>query len=548
VLGTAVAALDRPLRILFVVRGATLHRFALLIPALAERGHAIHIALAPNQDWEASGAPTALRPKTQELADDLCSRYPRVTYSLVPQRGDSDGWLRVAWIVRGLADLALTANARYAGIPGSRSRLRARKRVLSGLEKADGLEPLGRRLAVSVGRRLCSGVDARRSRRVLRFMAQLEDAIPTSSEVDRYVEEFAPDVVLATGTYRHASAEVETLKSARRLGIPSGVVVTSWDSLVSKGSLKFTPERVFVWNEIQVQDAVELHGIPHDRVRATGAHGFDEWFERRPTRSREQLLAQLGLDPAEPYVLYLCSSNAIVHRDEVEFVRGWVKALRSTGDERLRRINVVIRPYPGGSATHAEWRDVERFENVVIWPPTGVLPVAAAARADFFDTLAHSSAVVGINTTSMIEAAILGKSVLTVLVPDFAQMTTLHFHYLLADNGGFLHVGETLDEHVEQLGRMLDEDALGAERRRRFIESFVRPGGLDRPAATIAASAIEELADIPVHAGMRPGTRLLRVALSLEAGLNNAYGSYLGLRNRRRRDRALALGPRATPR
>ena len=42
----------------------------------------------------------------------------------------------------------------------------------------------------------------------------------------------------------------------------------------------------------------------------------------------------------------------------------------------------------------------------------------------------------------MIESAILGKGVFTLLDPEFAgtQEGTLHFHYLLEENGGFLHV------------------------------------------------------------------------------------------------------------
>jgi hypothetical protein len=535
------AASERALRILFVVRGATLHRFSLLIPALAERGHEVHIGFAPNQDWEASGA-TVLRPKVQELVDELCSRHPRVSYSIAPRRDESDGWLGVARLVRGAADLALTSSDRFAGLHGSRPRHRARARVLDGLEQAEGLEPVGRWLTVGLGRTLVAGSNGRRSRWVSGVASRLEDAIPTSAEIDRYVEELSPDVVLATGTYRHVSAEVEFLKSARRLGVPSGVVVTSWDSLVSKGSLKFVPERVFVWNEIQAKDAVTLHRIPPDRVRVTGAHGFDEWFERRPSRSREELLAQIGLDPSEPYVLYLCSSNAIVHRDEVEFVRRWVDALRSSSDDRLRRINVVVRPYPGGSATDAEWKVLAGLERVAVWPARGTVPVGTEARADFFDSLAHSAAVVGINTTSMIEAAILGKSVLTVIVPEFAQLTTVHFQYLLAENGGFLHVAESLDQHVEQLGGALGEDALGAERRRRFIESFVRPAGLERPAAPVTVAEIEELARASVRRTLPPSTRALRVALSVEAGLNEAYGSYRDLRKRRRRARAVAAG------
>ena len=509
------------MRILFVVRGATLHRFSLLIPALAERGHEVHIAFAPNEDWKASPQ-TVLRPKVQELADDLRSRYPQVTYSLAPQRESADGWRGVASAVRGIADLALTSNSRFVGTHGSRPRMRSRARVLDGLEKSKGLEPLGKWLTVAVGRKLAAEPNGRRSGWVAGAAAQLEDAIPTSPEIDRYVEGRRPDVVLATGTYRHLSAEVEFLKSARRLGIPTGVVVTSWDSLVSKGSLKFVPDRVLVWNEIQADDAVTLHGIPRDRVRLTGAHGFDEWFERRPSRSREEFLTELDLDPAEPYVLYLCSSNAIVHRGEVEFVKRWVGALRASSDERLRQINVVVRPYPGGSASEADWAEVQGLERVAVWPRVGTVPVGDQARADFFDSLALSAAVVGINTTSMIEAAILGKSVLSVIVPDFAQLTTLHFQYLLAENGGFLHVAESLDEHVRQLPQALDDDDLGAERRRVFIESFVRPAGLDRPAAPIAVEAIEELARVGVDHGVRPATRALRLALSVEARLNHA--------------------------
>jgi hypothetical protein len=251
----------------------------------------------------------------------------------------------------------------------------------------------------------------------------------------------------------------------------------------------------------------------------TGAHVFDEWFERQPTRTREELLRQLGLDPTRPYLVYLCSSGNVARNDEPEFIQRWVAAIRASGDERLRRINIVVRPHPNVRNRPTDLG----HENVVVWPPEGAYPIASSARDDFFDTLAHGAAVIGMNTTAMIEAAILGKSVLTVLVPEFAQETTLHFHYLLNENGGFLHVASDLDEHVRQLASVLDEDAAGAERRSSFVESFVRPCGLDRPAAPIGAEAIEELADLPVRNGTRPGTLLLRGVLSLEAGLNAVH-------------------------
>lgn len=516
----------RSLRILLVVQHGALLRFSLLIPALAERGHEIHIAFPPGGDWEPGKRKPAPQ-RTLDLLDELCCRYPRVTYGDAPVRPEGDGWGEVANTVRGFADLAHNAHPRYRR--AGHLRKRTKQRVLGRLRKESAVEPIGRRVAYRYGVRLAKPGDAERSQRVLELAARFEDAVPTSKAVDRYLRELAPDIVVVTGTFRHLSSEVELLKSARRLGIPSGIFVTSWDNLTNKGSLKFTPERVFLWNEVQAKDAVELHRIPRERIRVTGAHVFDEWFARRPSRTRQELLAEVGLDPEQPYIVYLCSSGNIAIADEHAFVDRWLEALRASDDERLRRIGVIVRPHPN---TRQRTTDLT-VDNAVVWPPGGAYPVAEQARADLVDTLSHSSAVVGINTTAMIEAAILGNSVLTILVKEFAQQSTLHFEYLLTENGGFLHVAKDFDEHLGQLAGVLDEDEEGQERRRRFVESFVRPCGIDRPAAPIGADAIEELADVPVDSSTRARTRALRLALSVEAGLNTAYGSYRRARTRR---------------
>jgi hypothetical protein len=509
----------RPLKILFVVERGAILRFALLLPELAGRGHQVHVAFALGAEWRAE-RPPELPPRTQRLIDELCERYPNIHYDFAPQR-EGSGWYRVAWLSRALADLAHNADPRYTGADVLRRR--TKKRILGRLESGGDFEPLSRRLFLRSASRLTGGTDAELSGRMLRVAGSLEEAVPSSREVDRYVRELDPDVVVATGTFRHVSSEVELLKSARRLGIPAGIFVTSWDNLTNKGSLKFVPERVFLWNEVQARDAEELHRIPRDRIRLTGAHVFDEWFERRPSRTREELLAEIGLDPGEPYLVYLCSSRNVARPSEVEFVRSWVKAVRSS-DERLRRIGIVVRPHPNADL---QWQGVDLpAPNAVVWPRTGAHPIAEHARNDFFDTLFHSAAVVGINTTAMIEAAILGKTVLTVLVPDFAQETTLHFHNLKVENGGFLHVAADLDEHVRQLGSILVEDEAGAEHRRAFVESFVRPAGVGRPAAQVGAAAIEELAEAEIQHTRRPQTVALRGVLALDAGLNAAYGAY----------------------
>jgi hypothetical protein len=442
---------------------------------------------------------------------------PLVTWGVSSRRGRFDGWRSVAGLVRRLSDVARYAHPRYEPAPVLRERMATK--TLHHLRRSYEFEPIGRRLALRVAQRLASTADAEVSERAIHSLARLEQAIPASRRIDRYIRDRAPDVVLVAGVLKQTS-QVDFLKSARRLRIPAGILVASWDNLTNKGLLKFAPERVFVWNERQRSEAIELHGILADRVVATGAQLFDEWFDRRPSTRQDEFARKIGLDSA-PYVVYLGSSSFITERGgEVEFVLRWIEALRSSGDERLRRLGVVIRPHPG---VPRRWRhaNLADFHNAVVWPHQGSLPISTEARDDFFDTIAHSAAVVGINTTAMIEAAVIGKSVLTILAPEFAQEDTLHFHYLLEENGGFLHVASSLAEHAAQLARVLDEGTEGAEQRRRFVESFVRPHGLGRPATPILADAVEELASLPVSDSAKPASWPLRAVLGLEAGLSS---------------------------
>ena len=496
------------MRILFFVdRPGVLRQYSSLVSELAERGHDVHLALNEHADEN-----------RRRVVDDVAAGSSRVSQDFAPARDVHDGWRSIAWVARALGDLARYTHPRYEDAPVLRARVT--KKTLKRLAKPGELEPVGRRLALRVARRLASTTDAVLSERVIRAAARLEAAIPTSRRIDQYIRAQAPDVVLATSVVKVASAQVEFLKSARRLGVPAATCVASWDNLTNKGLLKFAPERVFVWNVVQRREAVELHGIPAERAVATGAQLFDPWFERRPSTTREEFVRRIGLDAERPYVLFLGSSPFVTNHsdDEVRFVERWIDSLRASGDERLRGLGIAIRPHPVGKGwKHA---DLTRFENVVIWPAHSERPIKPEDQREFFDSLAHSSAVVGINTTAMIEAAIVGKSVLTVLAPEFAQESTLHFHYLLEENGGFLHVASSLEEHARQLAEVLVEDPADAERRRSFVESFVRPHGLDKPATPIFADAVEELARIPVQRRLRPGSLLLRGLLAVEAGLS----------------------------
>ena len=131
-------------------------------------------------------------------------------------------------------------------------------------------------------------------------------------------------------------------------------------------------------------------------------------------------------------------------------------------------------------------------------PPEGVAvpPRVVRDRAqDLFDQLSVSDAVVALNTSASIEAAIIGKPVLTIEAGEFApgQGGQLNVAYLLDEHGGFVQTAASIDEHVGQLCEALAHDPL-ADRRAQFLKSFLRPRGLDVRAGLVLADEIEGLA------------------------------------------------------
>jgi hypothetical protein len=124
------------------------------------------------------------------------------------------------------------------------------------------------------------------------------------------------------------------------------------------------------------------------------------------------------------------------------------------------------------------------------------MPPVRRRGQDLYDQLFVADAAIALNTSAELEAAIVGRPVLTIEAGELApgQEGSVHFRYLLADEGGFVQMAHTLDEHLDQLRRAISEDPL-AERRALFLERFVRPRGIDLPAGPELADEIEALSE-----------------------------------------------------
>jgi hypothetical protein len=478
------------MKVLFIARHFTYFRnYDGALRELAARGHQLHLAVERRESLGGEAAVQA-----------LAREYPSITLGLVPERR-ADTWSGVSRRLRLGLDYIRFLDPWYDASPLRRVRARERTpRVLIALASPPLVAgPLWRRLIGWV----LHGLDA---------------AVPPPQSIIDFVAAQRPDAVLVTPLVDLGSQQIDYVRAARQLGIPCGLAVWSWDHLTSKARLRDYPDRVFVWNETQRREAVQDHGVPAERVAVTGAQCFDHWFVRVPSRTRRELCAQLGLPDDRAIVLFVCSGLAKGSPPEPPLVREWLEWVRASTDPRLANAAIIVRPHPSHTA---EWQGfaLDDLGPIALW---GANPVDEETRTDYFDSLYHSDAVVGLNTSAFIEAGIVGRPVLAILAPRYhdTQEGTPHFRYLMHIGEGLLQVSRSGDEHVVQLSAAIRREPNGTHPYRAFLEAFVRPYGLEHPATPDFVRAVEDLARCRVPAA-KPSAfaQLRRAALGQAARL-----------------------------
>jgi len=467
-------------KILFLARHYTYFRnFESVVRGLAQRGHCVHLAVERTETFGGLA-----------MVEKLAAEFPSITYGEAPSR-TPDEW---SWVVQRLR-LGLDYLRYQHPVFETAWKLRERSR-----ERTPGAF-----VRMATFARVLGGWSRRLLTRTLRAM---ERAVPEDPAIRGYLAAQQPDVLLLTPLVDLASSQIEYLRAARGLRVPTGLCVWSWDHLSSKALIRDSPDRVFVWNDTQKLEAINLHDVPAERVVVTGAQCFDWWFDRQPSRDAATFCREAGV-PAAPFLLWVCS--ALIHGSapEAPFVVKWIETLRRSASPRLQSIPILVRPHP---SRQSEWEGVYLSTlNATVW---GGNPVDTQSRADYFDTLYYSAAVVGINTSAFIEAAILGRPVYTLVIPETAdnQTGTVHFDYLLNAGGGLLEVARSFDEHVAQLDNAL---AAATGSVKPFVRAFVRPHGLGVSATSRFIAAVEGMEGMqvaPAHAD--PLARLWRWAAS----------------------------------
>ena len=180
----------------------------------------------------------------RSIVDRLVAAHPNVTCVNTPRRERRP--LFFASKIRLALDFFRYLEPEYTLTPALRRR--AEIRTPTGIVRL-GRGVMGRTRA---GRRL-----------LVRSLDHLDHAVAPSPAIEAFLDAHAPDVVVITPLIGLvASSQLDLLRSAQARRARAAVCVWSWDHLSSKAIIRDLPDRLFVWNGVQRQEAIDMHSVP----------------------------------------------------------------------------------------------------------------------------------------------------------------------------------------------------------------------------------------------------------------------------------------------
>ncbi len=304
-----------------------------------------------------------------------------------------------------------------------------------------------------------------------------------------------PSVIVSTmltlpgGMYDY-SPDLPAVLAARKLNIPCGTLVQSWDNLSSKTYVIPTwLDRYWTWSASMTDDLVRFNPrIKCDEhIADIGSPHFDCHLDASLLEERDIYLQKLELDSHFPYILIGTGMEYLLP-GEPAIVIDLVKRLKA----ELPDVQVLLRLHPKDKM--GRWRDHlsglkdlgVKIQNTI--PETPMDMGGFTPPREFFreqiNAIYHSAVVINTASSLTVDAAILDRPVISLgydVVKDkkFPEgrasfyNRSEHFGSLVKTGG--VWVTHSQDECINAIRRYLAEPELHAANRRELAQKVGGP-------------------------------------------------------------------------
>lgn len=321
--------------------------------------------------------------------------------------------------------------------------------------------------------RLCSNTWVMRFLRKpysIEWLEKIDLWLPSNRYILRILRQIKPDWIVVSPADTRTISDAEWIKAGKKLGVRTAVVVLSWDNLTTKGLIHIRPDAVFAWNQIQADDAAQIHHIVKEKLHIVGAPFFDKWREAAAlTQPRDSFMRSQRLNPDLPYIVYLGSSGNIA-QDETWLIRELATALKTSDDPLLQQVQLLVRPH---SSSQEHLKKLADLPIILTDSAYIGVPFSKERQSNMFNTFMHCAVTVSINTSAIIDALLVGKSCISIETEQYhdTHIGSAHFKNLL-DYQAVILVN-TMEECLYNIRRhLLGEDPL-MQQRERFYKEFI---------------------------------------------------------------------------
>lgn len=320
------------------------------------------------------------------------------------------------------------------------------------------------------------------------LLSGIENLVPPDQNIKASIFSMKPDVVIVAPANLRFDEEIEYLKAAKQLGIPTIIPVMSWDNLTTKGLIHIQPDLFFCWNKTQAKEAIKYHGIKKENIAITGSSFFDKWFTKLKPTAKNTFFKKVGLNPKMQLITYL-GSSANIALDETWVIRELITQIRKNNDRFIKSLQIIIRPHPANAKIY---KKINQIPGIKIFPKDGTLPASQEDLQVFFDTLYYSVATIGINNSAMIDSVINNKPTIAIILAAYKKTQTEAKHFQDLKNSKALELAYSLDDVTNLILQIKSGIDKKETFRKKFTQDFIRP--YSKSAGEIAFEQIYKLA------------------------------------------------------
>lgn len=314
------------------------------------------------------------------------------------------------------------------------------------------------------------------------FIRFLDGFVPLDPGVVAVLKKYKPDLVLLPDVV--FLPDPIFARAAKRMDIFSVAMARSWDNLTSKGVVQVLPNKLIVYSNRMVEEAVGIVGMKREDIFMAGPPQFDIHFKKGP-RSRGEFLKSLGINPASRIVLcapffdkYTGSAVAMINELAAAIEDGILP----------KDVHLLVRYRPGTPAIGEGF--LKRSSNfTVTYPQIAVFDGAGrySPSDDFewstddvnllIDSLRFSDIVINTVSTLSIDAMVFDKPVINVRFdaepktpPEHSVNVMLpnHDHYKAIEASGGVKLVYSMNEMIGAINAYLKNPKLDFEGRERL--------------------------------------------------------------------------------